>query len=153
MLEVYEELHQMEVRRKNTSVFGMKDKKETGETDEAGCRKLLEEIGATADFQSYRTGPKIQGRQQTIIMKFTTVEQKDRVLDKAKNLKGKEYKKITLAKDQTKQQRELSKKKEADLKAEVEKRNAEQTVQEKNEWKWGMWGRGEGRHLVRKKIN
>ena len=155
MSAVHEELHQMEIRKKSTAVFGMKEEEETGETDETVCRKLLEEIGATADFQSYRTGPKVPGRQQTIIMKFLTVAQKEKVLDKAKNLKGKEkYKRITLAQDQTKQQRELSKKKELILKAEAEKRNASLTEQQKKQLgTWVVWGRGEGRRLVRKKIN
>jgi hypothetical protein len=152
MEAVLEEFQQMESRKKSIAVFGMKEEEESGETDETACKKLLEEIGETADFQSYRTGPRVQERQRTVIMKFQTEAQKEKVLEKARNLKGKtQYKKITLAPDQTKQQRQLNKKKEAALKTEAEKRNAALTEEEKNEGKWGVWGRGEGRHLVRKR--
>jgi hypothetical protein len=152
MEAVLEEFQQIEIRRKNIAVFGMEEEEESGVTDETKCKKLLEEIGETADFQSYRTGPRVPERKRTIIMKFRTEAQKEKVLEKAKNLKGKEqYKKITLARDQTKQQRQLNKKKEAALKTEAEKRNAVLTEEEKNEGKWVVWGRGEGRHLVRKR--
>jgi hypothetical protein len=55
-------------------------------------------------------------------MAFT---QRDKVLENTNNLKGKkEYKKVTLAPDQTKKQKDPSKEKESSLKAEGEIINA-----------------------------
>ena len=69
-------------------------------------------------------------------------------------MKGKEYyKKVTLAQDQTKGQWELNKRKEMALKAEAEKRNATLPEEEKNEWVWVLFGRAEGRRLIKKKRN
>jgi hypothetical protein len=152
---VYEELYQMEAREKNIAIFGLEEEGETGETDEVRGGNLLKEIGAEAEFQCYRTGPKVSGKKRAVIMKFKTVEQKRKVLASTKNLKGKEeYKGITLSPDFTKQQRELSKKREAALKIEVEKRNETLTERQKNEeGMWIIWGRNEGRHLVKRKKN
>jgi hypothetical protein len=152
---VYEELYQMEAREKNIAIFGLEEEGEPGETDEVRGGNLLKEIGAEAEFQCYRTGPKVAGRKRAVIMKFKTVEQKRKVLASAKNLKGKEeYRGITLSPDFTKQQRELSKKREAALKIEVEKRNETLSERQKNEeGMWMIWGRNEGRHLVKRKKN
>jgi hypothetical protein len=152
---VYEELYQMEAREKNIAIFGLDEEGEPGETDEVRGGNLLKEIGIEAEFQCYRTGPKVPGKKRAVIMKFKTVEQKRKVLASAKNLKGKEkYRGITLSPDFTKQQRELSKKREAALKIEVEKRNETLTERQKNEeGMWMVWGRNEGRHLVKRKKN
>ena len=68
MSEVHEELRQLETRKKNIAVFGVEEGEEEDETDERVVGKLLEEIEASAAFQCYRTGPKVTGRQQTLII-------------------------------------------------------------------------------------
>jgi uroporphyrinogen-III synthase len=77
---VHEELYQLEIRKKSIAVFGIQER------EEMVCRKLLEEMRATAVFQCYRTGPKVAGRQQTLIMKLQTAVQRDKVLENEKNL-------------------------------------------------------------------
>jgi hypothetical protein len=114
----------------------------------------LEQVvaGGAPDFQVYRTGKSTPDRPRTTVVKFKSAELRDKYLYNAKNLKGKEeYKRVSLALDLTKKQREMGQSKEAALKAEAEKRNLAMTTDQKNEGLWIVVGRGIDRHLVRKR--
>jgi hypothetical protein len=149
---IHEEWEQMEIRRKNIVVHGLKEA--TDEQDDAGqIGYLLEEISqGLTPFQAYRTGPKNSSRPRAIVIKFETTELRDTYLANAINLKGKEkLKKVILAPNLMKKQREWNKAKEASLKLETERKNIELSEDQKNESPWIVIGRGGSRHVARKR--
>jgi hypothetical protein len=149
---MHEEMQQVERRRANLVIHGLKEGQ--GEEDGNQIADLLEKVveGGAPDFQAYRTGKSTQDRPRTTVVKFKSAELRDKYLYNAKNLKGKEeYKRVSLALDLTKKQREMGQSKEAALKAEAEKRNLAMTTDEKNEGLWIVVGRGIDRYLVRKR--
>ena len=151
---LHDEMEQMERRRNNIVIHGLEEA-----TEGTDGEKVKEVFGITnpeeeLNFQVlYRTGQRDPRRPRAMVIRFKEVGQKDRVLTNAAKLRGKEeFKKVYLAADFMKKQRERNKQKEEDLKEEASGRNQGMSGVEKNEWKWVVIGRDERWHLVKKKI-
>ena len=143
---LHDELDQMERRHNNIVIHGLEEAPE-GQMDGVKVKKVFcitnpeEEL----NYQVlYRTGQRDPRRPRALVIRFKEAGQKDRVLINATKLRGEEeFKKVYLAADLTKKQRERSKQKEEDLKEEANGRNQGMTGEEKNEWKWVVVGRDE----------
>jgi hypothetical protein len=88
---MHEEMQQVERRRGNLVIHGLQEAAE-GQDDGDLVGDLLEQVvpGGTPDFQVYRTGKGAQDRPRTTVVKLKSAELRDKYLNSAKNIKGKD---------------------------------------------------------------
>ena len=144
------EIAELDERKNNVVVFGLGESEAADiEARQADDNVKVAEIFETIDANDCKftvkhragkpTGDKAKPR--PLIINFDSTPMKEKVMDKAKNLKGKEkFAKVFLSPDLTKRQRENEKAKEESLKKEAEEKNRQLTEEEKAEFFWKVVG-------------
>jgi hypothetical protein len=135
LASMHEELDQIEVRQNNVVIHGLKETLED-ERDHKQVKEFLmaTESGEELNFQVLYWAGQRGPKPPTLVVRFNDAEQKEKILNKVKNLRGKvEFKGVNLAPDLTKKQREINKQKEAELKEEANKCNQQMSEEQKNE--------------------
>ena len=158
------ESKQVEAKKKNVIIFGLKEGDENGKdtdneagkdaikiTDSVKVKELLQAIGVSLEYSQfsvlYRVGRNPSKQVCPLIVRFESVEERQRVLSKARNLKSQQkWKNVFIAEDLTKKQYHLERSREIRLKEEAAERNLRRTMEDA---KTGMWkivgGRGQRR--------
>jgi uncharacterized coiled-coil protein SlyX len=156
------ELSQLEDRKSNIVVYGLTESSsEDAEVRKTEDNNLVKELfdvieAVNTKFNvKHRAGKRVADKIRPVIIicfviSFETPEVKETVLAKAKNLAGKEkFKKVFLAPDMTKRQREDEWDKEVQMREEVKQKNLEMTEEEKKESEWRLVGMRGKRRLVK----
>ena len=134
-------------REKNIIIKG---KQEVDEMDDkAFLESLIKElcIGAVHPTSVMRIGTKVEGRNRPIKVIFKSTDEKYKLLNNLKNLKGKElYKTISVTHDYTFNEREVLN----NFLLQAKEKNELDTTENKD-YKWKVWGSPKNR-LVLKKV-
>ena len=141
------ELQLRERKKNNLIVFGLP---EDESNDLHQLKALFSNIGAGVnvdDTQYFRTGRKT-GKCRPLVVKLMNPEEKAEVLFKAKGLKNNRvWKGIAITHDLTKEQCQVEKVREAELRREAEERNCHLSCEDKSVWKV-VGGRGTRRVIL-----
>lgn len=132
-IDVCNELEQRQNKRKNLIVFGRKE----GLSDMEIALQLLEDVGVSAHVQScFRLGKQSDSlaRSRPLVIKFTSVEEKNEVQKSLRNLKGKNvWNGVSVRPDLTKMQYQEEKKVFENLCKEMKIKN--ETLKGEGKWK------------------
>ena len=141
------ELQLRERKKNNLIVFGLS---EDESNDLHQLKALFSNLGAGVnvdDAQYFRTGRKT-GKYRPLVVKLKNPEEKAEVLFKAKGLKNNRvWKGIAITHDLTKEQCQVEKVREAELRREAEERNCHLSCEDKSVWKV-VGGRGTRRVIL-----
>lgn len=133
-------------REKNIIIKG---KQEVDEMDDkAFLESLIKElcIGAVHPTSVMRIGTKVEGRNRPIKVIFKSTDEKYKVLNNLKNLKGKElYKTISVTHDYTFNEREVLN----NFLRQAKEKNELDTTENKD-YKWKVWGSPKNRLFLKK---
>lgn len=160
---VFEELRERESRRCNLLIHNLiepgtdiDDKDERIAKDKENVKELLGVIGIELDINestrfAKRLGPANENSPRPLLVGFTEDQMCKSILDKSPDLSEQDepWSNIKIIRDLTKMQR----KEEGKLRAEVEKRNAELTEEESENWTWKVVGRRGERKIAKVSLN
>ena len=146
MIEDMNEDNDKKNREKNIIIKG---KQEVDEMDDkAFLESLIKElcIGAVHPTSVMRIGTKVEGRNRPIKVIFKSTDEKYKLLNNLKNLKGKElYKTISVTHDYTFNEREVLN----NFLRQAKEKNELDTTENKD-YKWKVWGSPKNRLFLKK---
>ena len=142
------EISELDERKSNLVVYGLPesaaaDAEAKMAEDNVKVTEIVEAVEA-ADCKfavKHRAGKPMPDKVRPLIISFDTPQMRDKVILNAKKLSGKDkFKKVYLAPDLTKRQREDDAAKEAELKAEANAKNEDLSDEEKNSFEYRVVG-------------